>query len=72
MPFRTKTGNRDDRSVEDVLIQHVVITLANEEGADSLKSQRPLGVRRQRPPPRLEIIFKRGQRSIPSQLYSVS
>ena len=48
-------------SVEDVVIHCAVATLANEQGADSLKSQRDVGVL-----PRFEIIFKQGQLSIPS------
>jgi uncharacterized protein (UPF0371 family) len=47
-------GRQIDRSVEDVLIQCAVTALANEQGADALKSQRGVSVL-----PRLEIILGR-------------
>jgi hypothetical protein len=54
-------GHQINRSVKDLLIQCAVTTLANEQGADSLKPQCDVGV-----PPHLEIIFGQGQLSIPS------
>jgi len=59
-------GHQLNGSVKDVVIYRTVAALANEHGADLLKSQRSIDVRRYTLPPHLEIIFKQGQCSIPS------
>jgi hypothetical protein len=56
-------GHQINGGVQDALIQRAITTLTNEQGADSLKPQRGIGV-----PPHLEIIFNRGERSIPSHM----
>jgi len=56
-------GHQINGSVKDVVIYSAVATLANEQGADSLKSQGGIGVT-----PQLEIIFKRGHSSIPCHM----